>query len=96
MGVVTGLLWGGLARIFLVHHVTWSINSICHLWGSQPFRTGDHSRNNFVFEPSGSARGGTTTIMPSRPRPGSACGGGKSTWAIGSFALSPGWALPQK
>ena len=49
MGVVTGLLWGGLARIFLVHHVTWSINSICHLWGSQPFRTGDHSRNNFVF-----------------------------------------------
>lgn len=49
MGFVTGLLWGGLARIFLVHHVTWSINSICHLWGSQPFRTGDHSRNNFVF-----------------------------------------------
>jgi stearoyl-CoA desaturase (Delta-9 desaturase) len=49
MGVVTGLLWGGLARIFLVHHVTWSINSICHLWGSQPYRTGDHSRNNFLF-----------------------------------------------
>lgn len=49
MGVLTGLLWGGLARIFLVHHVTWSINSICHLWGRQPFRTGDQSRNNFVF-----------------------------------------------
>jgi len=49
MGVLSGLLWGGLARIFLVHHVTWSINSICHLWGSQPFRTGDHSRNNFIF-----------------------------------------------
>jgi stearoyl-CoA desaturase (delta-9 desaturase) len=49
MGVVTGLLWGGLARVFLVHHVTWSINSICHLWGRQPFRTGDQSRNNFVF-----------------------------------------------
>jgi stearoyl-CoA desaturase (Delta-9 desaturase) len=49
IGVVTGLLWGGLARIFLVHHVTWSINSICHLWGSQPFQTGDQSRNNFVF-----------------------------------------------
>jgi stearoyl-CoA desaturase (delta-9 desaturase) len=49
MGVVAGLLWGGLARIFLVHHVTWSINSICHLWGSQPFRTGDQSRNNFLF-----------------------------------------------
>ncbi len=49
LGVVTGLVWGGLARIFLVHHVTWSINSICHLWGRQPFRTGDQSRNNFVF-----------------------------------------------
>jgi stearoyl-CoA desaturase (delta-9 desaturase) len=49
MGVVTGLLWGGLARIFLVHHVTWSINSICHLWGRQPFPTGDQSRNNFIF-----------------------------------------------
>ena len=49
MGVLTGLLWGGLARIFLVHHVTWSINSICHLWGSQPFQTGDQSRNNFLF-----------------------------------------------
>jgi stearoyl-CoA desaturase (delta-9 desaturase) len=49
MGIVTGLLWGGLARIFLVHHVTWSINSICHLWGSRPFRTSDQSRNNFIF-----------------------------------------------
>lgn len=49
MGFLSGLLWGGLARIFLVHHVTWSINSVCHLWGRQPFRTGDHSRNNLVF-----------------------------------------------
>jgi stearoyl-CoA desaturase (Delta-9 desaturase) len=49
MGVLSGMLWGGLARIFLVHHVTWSINSICHLWGRQPFQTGDHSRNNVVF-----------------------------------------------
>jgi stearoyl-CoA desaturase (Delta-9 desaturase) len=49
MGAASGLLWGGLARIFLVHHVTWSVNSLCHLWGSQPYRTGDHSRNNFLF-----------------------------------------------
>ena len=49
MGALSGLLWGGLARIFLVHHVTWSINSVCHLWGSRPFKTGDQSRNNFVF-----------------------------------------------
>jgi stearoyl-CoA desaturase (delta-9 desaturase) len=49
MGVLLGLLWGGLARIFLVHHVTWSVNSICHLWGRRPFRTSDSSRNNFLF-----------------------------------------------
>ncbi len=34
------------ARIFLVHHVTWSVNSICHLWGTRPFASHDHSRNN--------------------------------------------------
>lgn len=42
----TGLLWGGLVRIFLVHHSTWSINSICHLFGTSLFRTEDRSRNN--------------------------------------------------
>jgi stearoyl-CoA desaturase (delta-9 desaturase) len=48
-GVLLGMMWGGLARIFLVHHVTWSVNSICHLWGRRPFRTNDSSRNNFLF-----------------------------------------------
>jgi stearoyl-CoA desaturase (delta-9 desaturase) len=38
-----------LVRVFLVHHVTWSVNSVCHIWGGRPFRTGDHSRNNFLF-----------------------------------------------
>jgi stearoyl-CoA desaturase (delta-9 desaturase) len=47
-GFLTGLLWGGLVRVFLVHHSTWSINSICHLFGSAPFDTEDHSRNNAV------------------------------------------------
>jgi stearoyl-CoA desaturase (delta-9 desaturase) len=49
LGVWTGLIWGGLVRLFLVHHVTWSINSVCHLWGGRPYRSGDHSRNNFIF-----------------------------------------------
>jgi stearoyl-CoA desaturase (delta-9 desaturase) len=48
-GALLGLVWGGLVRVFLVHHVTWSVNSICHLWGGRPYQTGDHSRNNFVF-----------------------------------------------
>lgn len=44
-----GLLWGGFIRIFAVHHMTWSINSVCHLWGSRRFDTHDESRNNFIF-----------------------------------------------
>jgi stearoyl-CoA desaturase (delta-9 desaturase) len=48
-GAWSGLVWGGLVRIFVVHHVTWSINSVCHLWGSRRFRTDDQSRDNFVF-----------------------------------------------
>ncbi len=48
LGALFGLVWGGLARIFLVHHVTWSVNSICHVWGRQPYRSHDQSRNNLV------------------------------------------------
>ncbi len=48
-GVLLGFIWGGLVRVFLVHHVTWSINSVCHIWGTQPFRCHDESRNNAIF-----------------------------------------------
>ena len=48
-GVLLGFIWGGLTRVFLVHHVTWSINSVCHLWGTRPFKSHDESRNNVVF-----------------------------------------------
>lgn len=47
-GAFLGFLWGGMVRILLVHHITWSVNSVCHLWGTRPFRTGDQSRNNPV------------------------------------------------
>jgi stearoyl-CoA desaturase (delta-9 desaturase) len=47
-GALLGLLWGGLARVFLVHHVTWSVNSVCHLWGGRPFPVRDESRNHFL------------------------------------------------
>ncbi len=46
MGLFTGMLWGGLVRIFLVHHTTWSINSVCHMFGAAPFESEDESRNN--------------------------------------------------
>jgi stearoyl-CoA desaturase (Delta-9 desaturase) len=47
VGALTALLWGGLVRIFLLHHVTWSINSVCHFFGRRRFETEDESRNVF-------------------------------------------------
>jgi stearoyl-CoA desaturase (Delta-9 desaturase) len=44
-GAVTGFFWGGLVRLALCNHVTWSINSICHMVGERPFRSRDRSRN---------------------------------------------------
>ncbi len=44
-GAATGLLWGGLVRIFIVHHVTWSVNSVCHFLGTRRFETDDQSTN---------------------------------------------------
>ena len=46
IGGWSGLLWGGLVRILLNHHVTWSVNSVCHVFGSRPFRTKDRSSNH--------------------------------------------------
>jgi stearoyl-CoA desaturase (delta-9 desaturase) len=46
-GAATGLLWGGLVRIFFVHHVTWSVNSVCHYFGTRRFSTDDRSTNVF-------------------------------------------------
>ena len=46
-GAATGFLWGGLVRIFFVHHVTWSVNSVCHFFGTRRFDTDDRSTNVF-------------------------------------------------
>jgi stearoyl-CoA desaturase (Delta-9 desaturase) len=48
---LTALLWGGLVRVFLLHHVTWSINSICHFFGRKRFDIEDESRNVFWLAP---------------------------------------------
>jgi stearoyl-CoA desaturase (Delta-9 desaturase) len=47
LGAATGLLWGGLVRVFFVHHVTWSVNSICHFLGTRRFDLEDESTNVF-------------------------------------------------
>jgi stearoyl-CoA desaturase (Delta-9 desaturase) len=48
---LTGLLWGGLVRMLVVHHVTYSINSLCHFFGRRDYKTGDESRNLFWLAP---------------------------------------------
>lgn len=44
-GALTAFFWAGLIRIAFVHHVTWSINSICHVFGTRPFASRDLSSN---------------------------------------------------
>ncbi|MCL2769010.1 MAG: acyl-CoA desaturase [Solirubrobacterales bacterium] len=41
----TGLLWGGAVRMLVLHHMTYSVNSLCHFFGRHDYRTEDHSRN---------------------------------------------------
>ena len=48
---LTALLWGGFVRVFLLHHVTWSINSVCHFFGRKRFDIDDESRNVFWLAP---------------------------------------------
>jgi stearoyl-CoA desaturase (delta-9 desaturase) len=48
---LTGLLWGGGVRMLVVHHVTYSINSICHFTGRRAFTTPDESRNVWWLAP---------------------------------------------
>jgi stearoyl-CoA desaturase (delta-9 desaturase) len=47
LAALTAYVWAGLVRVFLVHHVTWSINSICHFFGRRRFDTHDQSTNVF-------------------------------------------------
>ncbi len=48
-GALTGLLWGGLVRMFVLEHIIWSINSFLHSFGTRPFNSRENSRNGGVF-----------------------------------------------
>ncbi len=48
---LTAFIWGSLVRIFLLHHVTWSINSICHFYGNEAYKARDESRNVWALSP---------------------------------------------
>lgn len=83
LGALMGFIWGGLMRVFLVHPITWSVNSICHLWGSQPFNTHDYSRNNASFGIPALGEGWHHTHHASRRPPVMGWSGGSSmsvTW----------------
>jgi stearoyl-CoA desaturase (Delta-9 desaturase) len=48
-GALTALVWGGLVRVFLVHQVTWSVNSLCHMMGARPFKTRRQDRSTNLW-----------------------------------------------
>jgi len=48
MAALGGLVFGGLARAFLANQAAWCVGSICHMWGTRPYRTGDRSANNWL------------------------------------------------
>ena len=50
-GALTAAAWGGAVRVFMLHHVTWSINSVCHFFGRRRFDVDDHSTNVFWLAP---------------------------------------------
>ena len=83
-----GLVWGGLIRIFLYQHATFSVNSICHMFGRQDFRSRDEAATTGSSPCSSSARAGTTTTTRSRARPGTGSCAASSTSPGGSSAAS--------
>jgi stearoyl-CoA desaturase (Delta-9 desaturase) len=56
-GALMGFLWGGCARVFLQQHVTFSVNSICHMFGRREYDTHDESRNNYLCGVLGAGEG---------------------------------------
>jgi stearoyl-CoA desaturase (delta-9 desaturase) len=69
-GAVTAFFWATLVRVALLHHVTWSINSICHTFGSEEFEVRDKSRNVSWLAIASSASPGTTCTTRTPPAPG--------------------------
>ncbi len=97
-GAVSGFLWGGLARIFLVHQTTWSINSICHVFGSRPFRNGDDSANNLLCALWAFGEGWHNNhhAFPSSARQGLEPGQPDITYAFLRLCERAGWARDLK
>ena len=78
-GGVAGFLWGGAARVFFVHHATWSVNSVCHLGAGARSRRATRAATTRSSRSSAWARAITTTTTRSRARPSTASSAGSST-----------------
>jgi fatty-acid desaturase len=72
-GALSALFWASLVRIFVVHHITWSINSVCHTIGERPFAARDKSSNFWPLAVISFGRVGTTHTTPIPPRLGTGC-----------------------
>ena len=83
-GALTAFFWASLVRVGLLHHVTWSINSICHAMGERPFESRDRSGNVWWLAVAVDGRV-LAQPAPRRPdlRPAPACCGARSTPAPG-------------
>jgi stearoyl-CoA desaturase (delta-9 desaturase) len=94
-GALLGLLWGGLARIFITHHITWSINSICHMFGRKEYEASDDSRNNLLCGLLGFGEGWHNThhAFPTSARHGLAWWQLDTSWLIirGMQAVGLAW-----
>jgi fatty-acid desaturase/AcrR family transcriptional regulator len=68
-GAWTAFFWAGLVRVALLHHVTWSINSVCHVVGDRPFASRDRATNFWPLAILSAGSPGTTCTTPTRPAP---------------------------
>ena len=94
VGAVTAFIWGGLVRVMVIHHVTWSVNSVCHIFGKQPFVVKDQSRN---FAPLAVVSMGESWhnfhhACPSSARHGALPGQLDSSAAVIKLCERAGWA----
>ena len=94
-GALTAFFWAGLVRVALLHHVTWSINSICHMIGDAPFAARDHSPTSGRWRSCRSASRGTTCTTPTPRAPATACSAVRSTSPPGSSRRSRSSAGPR-
>ena len=93
-GGLTGLLWGGAARIFLLHHATFSINSLCHRFGRRPSPPATSPATSPGSRRWPSARPGTTTTMRSRRPPATDWAAADRPWRLadrGAGAVHLAW-----